>query len=171
MDQNKSKLLISLGLMFFSAGFGLWNWKIKNINPSVDCYKVLYIYDGDTIQIDLGGKKEKIRFLGIDTPELHSDGSAKPDCYAKDAYNKLKQMIGGSCVKLKADKLAGDRDKYGRLLRYVYLPNGTFLNYELLKQGYAFNYIYSDNEFKKQFSQTELEVKKLKLGLWGSCKH
>ncbi len=161
----KSKLLISISLALTAIGQQLLQYKNQNIKIP-ECYQVVYIYDGDTIKVNLDGKEEKIRLLGIDTPEMNYESKKKPDCYAQNAKDKLKNMIGNSCIKLKSDKLSGDKDKYDRLLRYIYLPDGKFLNMELVKQGYAFNYIYSDNELKKDFSQAELNAKNKKLGIW-----
>jgi len=164
MIPSKLKLLIS-SLLALLAGTGIYFSQQTKV--ASDCYKITYFYDGDTIKLDIGGKEEKIRLLGIDTPEMNFDSSKKPDCYAQEATDKIKKIINNSCVKIKRDSLAGDKDKYGRLLRYIYLPDNTFVNLEMVKQGYAFNYIYSDNEFKKEFTQAEEQAKGQRLGLWG----
>lgn len=161
MSQARLKLLISALAVLLLAGIGYYK------PTTTDCYNVIYYYDGDTIQIDLNGKKEKVRLLGIDTPEMNYDSDKKPDCYAKEASEQLKKIIGNSCVQIKADQLAGEKDKYGRLLLYLYLPDNTFVNMQMVKQGHAFSYIYSDNQYKQEFEQAQQEAKSKQLGLWG----
>src|SRR3989344_1004643 len=96
---------------------------------------VTHVVDGDTIQIETG---ETVRYIGIDTPEtVHPK---KPvECYGKEASNKNKELVQGKRVVLEADK--EDKDLYGRLLRYVYLPleNGQMLFIEdyLIREGYG----------------------------------
>ena len=61
---------------------------------------------------------------------------------------------------------SSDRGKYGRLLRYIFLPSGEFINVKLIKEGYAFNYIYKPFQFMKQFDYLEKQAKGKRLGLW-----
>jgi len=86
------------------------------------------VIDGDTIVLSNG---EKVRLIGVDTPETKH--SQKPvEYYGKEATAFTKKMVGGKVVKLKYD--VQRRDEYDRLLAYVYLMNGTFLNAEIIKQ-------------------------------------
>src|SRR3989338_10866865 len=85
-----------------------------------DTFKVLKVVDGDTISVDVRGKKEVVRLLGIDTPE--SVDPRKPiQCFAREATNKMKSFVLSKFVKLVDDPTQGNRDKYSRLLRHVYL--------------------------------------------------
>ena len=72
-------------------------------------------------------------------------------------------------VSLKSDEESDNRDKYNRLLRYVFLPDGTFIEEDLIKKGYAYSYPYFPFKFKEQFIFLEREAKNRKIGLWGTC--
>lgn len=85
-------------------------------------FKVLSVVDGDTIKVDVRGKKETIRLLGIDTPET-VDPRKPVQCFGKAASDKMKSFVSGKSVILVDDATQGNRDKYNRLLRYVYLPD------------------------------------------------
>lgn len=119
------------------------------------------VVDGDTIELENG---EKVRYIGINTPET-VDPRKSVECFGKEASNKNKELVEGKKVRLEKD--ISDRDKYNRLLRYVYLENGTFINLELVKQGYAQVSTYPpDVKFQSDFQNTQDEAKKSKLGLW-----
>src|SRR3989344_5827471 len=135
-----------------------------------DTFKVLKVVDGDTISVDVRGKKEVVRLLGIDTPE--SVDPRKPvQCFAKEATTKIKSFIDGKSVILVDDSTQGNRDKYKRLLRYVYLPDSvrTFINGEMIKQGYAFSYREYPTKMLDKFNNLEKYARENKLGLWNSC--
>ncbi len=135
-----------------------------------DGFRVLKVIDGDTIQVDIRGKKEVVRLLGIDTPE--SVDPRKPvQCFAKEATSKMKGFIVGKSVMLVDDSTQGNRDKYKRLLRYVYLPDSvrTFVNGEMVKQGYAFSYRQYPTKMLDKFNSFEKYAREHNLGLWGSC--
>lgn len=133
-------------------------------------FRVLKVVDGDTIQVDVRGKKETVRLLGIDTPE--SVDPRKPvQCFGKEATSKMKSFIAGKSVILVDDSSQGNRDKYKRLLRYVYLPDSvrTFVNGEMVKQGYAFSYKQYPTKMLNKFNNFEKNAREKSLGLWGSC--
>lgn len=132
-------------------------------------YKVTKVIDGDTIQVKIGSKKEKVRLIGIDTPETVS--TSKPvACFGKEASEKAKEMLLGKKVRLEADATNSDRDKYNRLLRYVYLKDGTFVNQYLLKEGYAYAYLKFPFQYKEKFKQDQKAASDATKGLWGVCK-
>jgi len=72
-------------------------------------------------------------------------------------------------VRLETDSLQGDRDRYKRLLRYVYLEDGTFINAKLVQDGYAFAYTAADSDFLDQFRDLERQAREQGKGLWGAC--
>jgi micrococcal nuclease len=118
------------------------------------------VIDGDTIVLSNG---EKVRLIGVDTPETKHP--QKPvEYYGKEATAFTKKMVGGKVVKLKYD--VQDRDKYGRLLAYVYLVDGTFLNAEIIKQGYGHAYTRFPFKYMDEFRQYEKEAREAKRGLW-----
>lgn len=132
-------------------------------------YTIARFVDGDTIAVDMQGTTETIRFIGVDTPETH-----KPDtpvqCYGPAAAAYTKNRIGSSKVRLVSDSLSTNRDRYNRLLRYVYLPDGSNINLELVAKGYAFAYVSFPFSKSSDFSQAQENAQKDKLGLWGNCK-
>lgn len=132
----------------------------ENTNNSQPEYLVTYVTDGDTIHADINGIDEKVRLIGIDTPELSS-----ADCYAAEAKNKLTELINNKKVSLTADSQSADRDKYNRLLRYVKLGE-TDINAEMIKQGYAQAYLNFPFDKAEQYSIYEMQAKNNKYGMW-----
>lgn len=118
------------------------------------------VVDGDTIILSNG---EKVRLIGVDTPE-----TVRPnypvEYYGKEASAFTKKMAEGKPVRLEYDWQ--QRDKYGRLLAYVYLMDGTFINAEIIQQGYGHAYTRFPFKFLDQFRQYEKEAREAKRGLW-----
>lgn len=129
-------------------------------------YKVLEITDGDTIKIDYNGTGEKVRLIGIDTPE-------KNKCFNTEATNKLKSLLGNNEVEIEADQTQGERDKYNRLLLYIWLK-GELVNKTMISEGYAHEYTYNlPYKYQQEFKDAQREAQNTKRGLWGdacSCK-
>lgn len=130
-------------------------------------FLVTKVIDGDTIEIETG---QKVRYLGVDTPET-VDPRRPVECFGKEAKNKNKQLVEGKRVILEKD--ISETDKYGRLLRYVYLPMGDnllFVNDYLIRAGFATVLTYPpDVKFAEQFLKAQSAAKAEKLGLWGGC--
>lgn len=133
-------------------------------------YKVVRYSDGDTIVVDMDGHNETIRFIGIDTPETHKPNTPV-QCYGPAAAAHTKNLIenGGGRVRLAADNLGTNRDRYNRLLRYVYLPDGRFVNEINIREGYAFYYPFFPFSKKDQFAEAQKEAQAANRGLWGNC--
>lgn len=131
-------------------------------------YRVVKFDDGDTIQVDMNGQKETIRFIGVDTPETHDPRKAV-QCLGQAAANFTRQYIGNNPVRLQSDPLNTNRDRYNRLLRYVYLPDGTLVNAELIKQGYGFAYLSFPFTMTNEFAQYQNEARTQNKGLWADC--
>jgi len=134
---------------------------------STDTYLVSRVVDGDTIEVTKDGAKEKVRLLGINTPET-VDPRKKVECFGKEASAELKQLLTGKQVKLVTDDTQTKYDKYGRLLAYVYTEDGLFVNKHMIEEGYAYEYTYTapyifQYEFKEAQKLAETEGK----GLWG----
>ncbi len=134
-------------------------------NPSNETYEVLKVVDGDTIQIDFNGTKEKVRLIGIDTPESVHPDEAKNTENGKIASEYTKSILTGKRVKLELD--VQERDKYGRILAYVYL-DGQMVNKKLLADGYAQVATFPPNvKYVEEFKEIQKEAKEAKRGLWG----
>lgn len=131
-------------------------------------YTVTKVYDGDTIEVDMLGNKEKIRMIGVNTPETH-DPRKPVECYGQAASDFTKQQLEGKRVRLQADPINQNRDRYNRLLRYVYLPDGTLYNAELIRQGYGFALTAFPFTKARDFQELEKTAKTANIGLWGSC--
>ncbi|MBX4201338.1 thermonuclease family protein [Candidatus Saccharibacteria bacterium] len=131
-------------------------------------YAIEHFVDGDTIAVNMNGSIETVRMIGIDTPETHRPNTPV-QCYGPEAAAFTKQLIGQNKVRLQADSLDTNRDRYGRLLRYVYLPDGRMVETELLTHGYAFAYTQFPFEKTDQFSEYAQAASDAKKGLWGAC--
>jgi len=122
--------------------------------PETTSAIVSEVIDGDTIKLQNG---ERIRLLAINTPEM-----GQP--YYEEARNRLKELIEGKTVTLEED--VEDKDRYGRLLRYIYVDD-TFVNIEMVKEGYANVYIISPNiKYSNEFKKAEEEAKIAERGIW-----
>ncbi len=131
-------------------------------------FEVVRVVDGDTLHLgvpDLGGDSTKVRLVGIDAPEMGTNRSERM-YYGEEATAFAKRVALHQEVRVYLDERAGSRDRYQRLLAYVELPDGKFLNEELLSEGYA----YADRRFKHSYSQKYLQLEAgargLKKGLW-----
>ncbi len=127
------------------------------------------VVDGDTIVADINGTRERVRLLGIDTPE--SVAETRPDqCYGVEASDYLKALLPkGTEITLIRDQEA--RDQYDRLLAYVVRSDDQlFVNLDLLQQGYAGVLIYSPNDhYEALFTEAENAAIRGDVGLWGVC--
>lgn len=130
-------------------------------------FAVKSFVDGDTVLIDMNGTEEKVRFIGIDTPETHKENTPV-QCYGPAAAAYTKNRIGNSRIRLIADELTTNRDRYDRLLRYVILPDGSNLNLELVRRGYAFAYAFPFAK-SRDFNAAMGQAQKERTGLWGNC--
>ena len=130
-------------------------------------YKVVKIVDGDTLDVEVNWKKQAVRLIGIETPEV-VDPRKPVQCFGQEASNKAKELLSDKQIYLENDPMQGDKDKYKRLLRYIFLEDGTFLNKLMIKQGYAHEYTYESKPYKyqKEFRAAEAEARKNKKGLW-----
>ena len=122
---------------------------------------VIRVVDGDTIILNNG---ERVRLIGVDTPEtVHPQ---KPvEYYGKEASAFTKRMCEGKKVRLEYDWQK--KDRYNRTLAYVYLEDGTFLNAEIIKQGYGHAYTRFPFKYLEEFRAYEREAREGEVGLWG----
>jgi micrococcal nuclease len=131
-------------------------------------YAIDHFVDGDTIAVQMGDKVETIRFIGIDTLETHKPNTPV-QCYGPAAAAYTKSRIGSGRVRLVSDSLSTNRDRYNRLLRYVYLPDGTNLNQQIVANGYGFYYPYFPFSKSIEFSSDEQTAIAAHKGLWTNC--
>jgi micrococcal nuclease len=133
---------------------------------------VLKIVDGDTVDVSVNGVKTKIRVIGINTPET-VDPRKSVECFGKEASDKAKSILLNQTVTLKSDSTQSDKDKYGRSLRYITLPDGSDYGLSMIREGYAYEYTYEvPYEKQSEYKNAQKEAEKNKMGLWadGICK-
>jgi micrococcal nuclease len=129
-------------------------------------YEVVRVVDGDTIVVKIEDKEETIRLIGIDSPES-VDPRKSVECFSKEASAKAKELIEGKKITLEIDPTQDDKDKYNRLLRYVFLEDGTFINKKLIEDGYAFEYTYEKPyKYQSEFKEAQKNAEINKNGLW-----
>lgn len=130
--------------------------------------KVKRVIDGDTIELE-GGLR--VRYIGINTPEFNNKRK-ELNCYGKEAKDKNKELVEGKNVRLEKDIF--EVDKYGRLLRYVYIINkdseDLFINKYLVEQGYAYVSTFPpDVKYSELLKEMQNKAQKENKGLWGKC--
>lgn len=130
---------------------------------SSEIVRVVKVIDGDTIQLEDG---RKLRYIGIDTPET-VDPRRGVQCFGKEASEKNKELVLNKEVRLEKD--VSETDRYGRLLRYVYIGD-TMINEQLVKEGFAKASSYPpDITYQILFQEAEKQAREEKNGLWSSC--
>lgn len=134
-------------------------------------FEVVKVIDGDTIKVRYGGLIESVRLLGVDTPEtVHP---RKPvEHYGPQASVFVKNLLQGEHVYLRQGSQSPDRDKYNRLLCYVYrAPDGLFVNLEIVRQGYG--KVYSESQFNLMdlFMHYQFLARNHRKGLWKGDSH
>ena len=131
-------------------------------------YQVTRFIDGDTIIGSMSGRDETLRFIGVDTPETHKPNTPV-QCYGPAAAAFTKNTIGDQRVRLSLDPDSSNRDRYNRLLRYVYLPDGTLMNKKIIESGYGFYYPYFPFTKSNEFARAQRDAQAAHRGVWGNC--
>jgi micrococcal nuclease len=131
--------------------------------PDPALARVVSVTDGDTIRVRyVSGFVGPVRYIGIDTPE-------RGDCFFERASTANRRLVEGETVRLVFDR--DRKDRYDRLLAYVYLPDGTFVNEQLVRQGFASDLTVPPNvKFAERFGRLADEARAGDLGLWKACR-
>jgi micrococcal nuclease len=129
---------------------------------------VVRVVDGDTVAVRIGSREETVRLIGIDTPET-VDPRSPVECFGQEASDRTKALLpAGTGVRLVAD--VEPRDRYDRLLAYVYRDDGTFVNLALVEDGYASVATFPPNvAHTSEFTAAAGRARAEGRGLWGSC--
>ena len=168
----------SLAILIITLAIALgrhYGWLHTGVQQAIthdpNLYTVNHFIDGDTISVTMNGKAQTIRFIGVDTPETHKPHTPV-QCYGEQAaaFTKAHIQAQGNRVRLQADPVSDNRDVYGRLVRYVYLPDGQLLDELLIQNGEGFAYTYYPFTKSGNFSRAQTEAQASKKGLWGACK-
>lgn len=135
-----------------------------------ETYQVVAAVDGDTIKVDYHGKTTSVRLIGVNTPET-VDPRKDVECFGEEASQFLRSLLEGKAVRLEPDISQSDRDKYDRLLRYVYLDSED-VSLTIIQNGYGYEYTYNV-PYQKQarYRAAQTEAENGKRGLWadGVC--
>lgn len=163
-------LLIFVFLFLFFVFFKYRFQVVQKKSVSPETFQVVKVVDGDTIDVLMNNKIERVRFIGIDAPET-VDPVKPVECFGPEATEKAKQLLENKKVKLENDPTQGERDKYNRLLRYVFLEDGTNISKKMIEDGFAREYTYLNNSYQYQsdFKSAENMAKSNNLGLWSAC--
>lgn len=174
MKNSKNFLKIILGFLIFLAYFiGVSVGERQADFSEIEIVELREVIDGDTIRVENIESNEvfKVRYLGIDTPEM--EGESYETCFEEEAKEKNEELVSGKKLLLEYDR---DRyDQFGRNLAYVYTLNEegekeTFVNLNLLEEGYARFYLDKQNTlFQEEFIEASNEAHENFLGLWGVC--
>ncbi|MDP1846153.1 MAG: thermonuclease family protein [Solirubrobacteraceae bacterium] len=133
-----------------------------------DVGRVVKVVDGDTIHVQLGAVREKVRYIGVDTPET-KDPRRPVQCFGEQASQFNARLVGDERVRLHRD--VEERDRYGRLLAYVHrVRDGLFVNAELARLGYAQPLTIAPNvRYADRFAALAREARAAGRGLWAAC--
>lgn len=127
---------------------------------------VVKVVDGDTLSVSFGDKNETVRIIGINSPET-VDVRKPVECFGQKASEIAKSELTGKTVQLEQDPTQGDRDKYSRLLRYVWLDANTDFGALMVKSGYAYEYTYNTPyKYQNEYKALQKEAAENKSGLW-----
>jgi len=129
--------------------------------------RVVHVVDGDTIDLDIRDRKyphTRVRLWGVDTPETVKENTPVQH-FGPEATAFTREAVGGETVRLQLDPRQ-TRDRYGRLLAYVYGPDGRMLNRELIRRGYAYADPRYDHAQKREFLRLQRLAKQAGRGLW-----
>ena len=123
------------------------------------------IVDGDTVDVEIDGKKDVVRLIGINAPETG-------ECFGRESANKARAILNSKVVVLEADPSQDDRDKYNRILRYIFLSDKSNFGELMINNGFAKEYTYFNSPYKYQsfFKNAEKEARGNNRGLWEACK-
>jgi micrococcal nuclease len=126
------------------------------------------VVDGDTVDVRISGRTERVRLTGIDTPETKKP-DAPVECFGPEATAFTAQLLPpGTPVRIERDVVG--RDDYGRLLGYVRLADGTFVNHEIVRQGFAVPLSIEPNStYAAGFAAAARDAEADHLGLWAAC--
>jgi micrococcal nuclease len=128
---------------------------------------VVRVIDGDTIEVESGGDRETVRYIGIDATEVGSDGEPG-ECFSAEAAERNAELVLDVTVSLVSD--TSDRDQFGRLLRYVFLPDGRLVNEVLAQEGYAGAAdSLADTRYSAALRAANERAKDAGIGWWETC--
>jgi micrococcal nuclease len=156
-------ILRSFEILFLSLSIFVNSIGVEIVNIPEN--QVIRVIDGDTIEVYQNKKVEKIRMIGLNTPES-VDPRKQVECFGIEASDRLKELIEGKIVKLETDETQDKEDRFGRKLRYVFLGDEN-INQKMIADGYGFEYTYKvPYKYQNEFKEAQKSARKKSLGLW-----
>jgi micrococcal nuclease len=130
-------------------------------------FDVVDVVDGDTVKVRLANSQvETVRLIGIDTPEV-VDPRTPVQCFGREASARAKELLSGQRVRVEQDPTQDTRDRYGRLLAYIWLEDGTLVNKQMIADGYAVEYTYDrPYQYQADFKAAQQQARDAQRGLW-----
>ncbi|MDB4324734.1 thermonuclease family protein [bacterium] len=150
---------ISIGILALALGAGGV--------VAADLGTVVRVVDGDTVEVAYESTVDTVRLIGIDAPEIDAR-QPRIAAAATRAKHRLTQLVLGEQVRMERDQFAGDRDRYGRLLRYLFLREDKNVAGALVGEGMAFAATGRDFRFREEFRTLEHHARSAKVGVWAS---
>lgn len=187
MKLDKILMIIGLGILLYVGFQELSISRSKQTQQNIhvsqnqnllekDYVRVLFdrVVDGDTVIVDLDGERERVRLIGVDTPESVKPGSPV-ECFGREASDFLKKELSSQkYLYLEFDEEAGRRDRNGRILAHLFNTQAQNINHKIIEQGYGYEYTYRGQKYlhKQEYKEAQKEADKNKRGLWadGACK-
>jgi len=157
-------LIVALISALIGGGWGLGKLSQKDRykNNKDGYFRVLDVHDGDTLTIIFSGKRERVRLIGIDAPELDQ----KP--WGVRAKRNLEGLLSSSDMDIRLEFDVEERDRYGRLLAYVWTKDGRLINRVMLEEGYAVLLTIPPNiKYVDEFKRAQASARASKRGIWG----
>ena len=168
MRMHRSHQFLSLLLFTFALLLSSCSTASPTTSPNLATVK--HVVDGDTIDIAISGTTERVRFIGVNTPETKHPTKGV-ECYGPEASAYTEQLLPIG-TKLRVERDVEARDKYGRLLLYVYIANSNvFVNLDLVLKGFARPMVFEPNTaHKTDFAQAATQAELHNVGLWQACR-
>lgn len=156
--KNFAVFLFLLGLFLILSGQS----SKEQVSSSASAL-VTRVIDGDSFYVEINGKTEQVRALGIDAPEYN-------ECFGTEAKKEASKLLSSKSIILENDPTQSDRDIYNRLLRYMFINNLNF-DEEMIRQGFAKEYTFKGISYKyqKEFKKVQNQAREAGKGLWSAC--
>lgn len=161
-------LLLAAGLLLGGVPRPAWLGGGPDLRPGgTATAQVTRVVDGDTVVVELGGREERVRYIGVDTPETVKPG-APVECWGQAASALNRRLVAGRRVTLRFDREL--RDRYDRLLAYVHRADGLFVNARLVRDGAARTLPIAPNTaHAAELARLQASARAARRGLWGAC--
>lgn len=140
--------------------------KVEGAKVERQIAHVVKVIDGDTITVSINGTTDTIRIIGLNTPET-VDPRKGVECFGREASAFAKQTLSGKTVYLEPDASQSERDKYGRLLRFVFLEDNSDYGKVAIQEGFGYEYTYDlPYRYQTEYKQAQQQAQTYKRGLW-----